>query len=209
MNLKKKLLKLTRSDCKKHNIRLYLGKGRSVRYFGITRVNGFFDFDCAPKRPKLACAIGKKNWELTLVHERSHLHQWLENCPAWAAYVHTCTSIIERSMSGEAVDQELLTRDARITMTMERDCEMRSHQALKELGYSKIKLDEYVQKANAYTMFYLYIAKHRKWYKIGSEPYTLRKVWSRFPKRFNVNIDSTFARLEHLYDFCVDPSDSK
>ena len=207
MNIRNELVNIVRSECKANGVNLYLGSGKSVQYNRSVRVNGFFDFDT--KIPKLACATGRPNWELVLVHELNHMLQWKEDCKVWRNYCATTGNMIERAISGKSTDSNKLKKDSMITLLMEHDCERRSHAMLKKLGYPKTKLTEYVQKANAYSLFYLYVAKHKKWYSIGKEPYNLKIVWSKFPKTFDIDIFSTFNNLGHLFEYCVKPIPSK
>ena len=197
----KKLLADVRRECKANNIKLYLGKGKYIKY-GKMKVNGLFDIDA--EVPTLSVAVGKKNWELILSHEFSHFQQWIENCDWWKAYETCDTWIIDRVVGGEEVDEKELAKSAKIIMMMERDCEMRSHKLLKSLGYSEGKLKQYVQKANSYYMFYLYIVKHKKWYKIGKEPYNIKSLWRQFPTTFDFDIKKEFSKLEHLYYNCIE-----
>jgi hypothetical protein len=210
MSVRSELVRMARAECKANGIKLYLGKGKSVQYGRGIRVNGFFDFDVKkPKQPRLACATGRPNWELVLVHELNHVRQWKEDCKVWKDYCDTTGDMIDRAISGRKIDPIKLKKDTFITLLMEHDCERRSHSMLKKLGYPKAKLVQYVQKANAYALFYLYVAKHKKWYSIGKEPYNTKKVWSKFPKTFDIDIASTFAQVGHLFDHCVTPNPSK
>jgi len=62
---------------------------------------------------------------------------------------------------------------------------------------------EYIQKANAYTLFYLFVSDERVWYTIGKEPYRLPTVWKQFPKSFDIDLISTYNNLKHLYWRCI------
>lgn len=204
MNIQKELFAMTRAECKESGVEIYMGKGKSVRYAPNIRSNGFFDFDVPPsKKPRLAFAMGSPNWELTLVHELNHLRQWREDTEIWNDYISITGNVIDAVLSGKKVNDKKLMKDARITLLMEHDCEKRAYETLKKLGYPQKKLIEYIQKANSYALFYLYIATRKKWYKIGHEPYNMKQVWSQFPKTFDIDIDAEFEKLGHLYDLCV------
>jgi hypothetical protein len=209
MNLQEKLLRLVRKECKESNVKLYLGKGKSIQYSKGILVNGYFspDDEYEDDSPKLCCAIGKPRWELTLVHELNHLRQWREDCKEWRDYAKLKGNIIDEAISGKNVNRKILQKNITATILLERDCEQRSYETLKSLGYPQKKLDEYVQKANAYTIFYVYMTDHRKWYVIGREPYNVENVWRRFPKTFDVDIDAIYDKLGHLYQNCVKVSD--
>jgi hypothetical protein len=203
MNLRQKLVKIARKECKESNVKLYLGKRKAVRCIKIL-VNGFFDATPDDEDiPVLACATGRPNWELVLVHELSHLRQWRENCKLWAEYEKIPGNLIDHAISGKNISQRSLEKHIRTAMLLERDCEYRSYDTLKELGYPKNKLQDYVQKANAYTIFYLAILKWRKWYQIGKEPYNIKAIWSKFPTTFDIDVYATFDDLSHLYEQCI------
>jgi hypothetical protein len=194
-----KLLKIIKEELKESKIKLYLGKGKYLKYSPGIKVNGFFDYE----NSKLAVATKKPNWELTLVHEYSHFKQWKEQCREWQDYVGT-PPVIDKPVEGFEVDIKELNYSAKVTMMMERDCEIRAHNLLKKFGYPKDKLVEYIQKANAYALFYLFLAKHRKWYVIGKEPYVLPNVWKKFPKTFSIDLNKTYDKLEYLYFDCTE-----
>ena len=203
MNLKDKLLIITRKECKENKITLYLGKGKTVSYTKGIKSSGFFDFDHEdPFDRKLACATKLPNWELTLVHELSHMRQWKENCKVWQDFVNMSNNNIDSAVLGKEVSLKHLLKDINITIKMEHDCEKRAYTTLKELGYPKHKLEEYVQKANAYVLFYLHIAKTKSWYKSGKAPYSIKNVWSKFPKTFDFDVHATYNKLQHLYNEC-------
>ena len=205
MNLKDKLKELAHKECKKNKVKLYLGRGKSVKYpIGNIRVNGFFNFDVdTTTTPILACATGRPNWELVLVHELCHMRQWKDNCKVWRNYCQDHHNFMDISLSGKYVNPKKLAKEAYIALLMEHDCEQRAHHLLSELGYSKQKLIEYIQKSNAYALFYLYVAQHNKWYEVGKEPYNLKNVWKHFPKTFDIDIDKEFFRLHKHFDQCV------
>ena len=201
--IQKQLLMLTRAECKNNKVKLYLGKGKAIQYTSTVKVNGYFDPEFEENVPKLACAMGVKNWELVLAHELNHMRQWIENCKTWRNYVKITGNIITEAISGKKVNNQTFKKNIFITIEMERDCERRTYETLKELKYPKKKLEEYVQKANAYTIFYIDILHHKKWYIIGQEPYNLKNVWSKFPKTFDVNIEEIYQKLGHLYANCL------
>ena len=196
---KQELLALVREKCKKHRIDLYLGPGQFVRPDEGICVNGYFDNIAR----KLAVATARANWQITLAHEFSHMCQWIDKCQTWKDYHKVNTQVIDDTISHCYVKQKTLDIAAKVAVDIERDCEKRTHKLLKEFGHPKEQLLEYIQKANAYCLFYLYLAKHHKWYEIGKEPYNLPKVWRKFPRTFEFDIHSKFKKLENLYKYCV------
>lgn len=204
MKLAKHLLPIIKKVCKSYNIKLYVGAGRSVRYGGV-RSNGFFVEGSGFGTGKLAVARKAKNWEYTLMHEFSHMLQWIDQCKAWCDYEKAFAGgdVVDPCLKGEQVDPKILSKQLRALLLLERDCEMRCAKILKFYRFSKTQIRRYIQAANAYTIFYLHIEKYHRWYEIGREPYNVRSVWQAFPTTFNVDVNTVYARLGHLYSKCI------
>lgn len=200
MNFKKDLLKLVKESCDEYKVQFYVGTGKYVTYNGKFKSNGFFDSEV----PKLAITTNVKNWELILVHEYCHLRQWIENCIHWRKYVRLNGDLISEWIDGNKIDKRGVTRQINALLNLERDCEQRSVKILQSFNVSQKAIDQYIQKANAYTIFYLFVLKHKKWYKIGQEPYNIPKVWKSFSNSFDIDVQQEFEKNEHLYWNCVD-----
>ena len=71
-------LEKVKADCKKYAISLELRRGKSVNLGGF-RCGGYFD----EEERKLVVAKGHKNFKELLVHEYSHMTQWLEGIDIW------------------------------------------------------------------------------------------------------------------------------
>jgi hypothetical protein len=196
----KKLIAYIENSCKDHGIELVLRKAKHVMA-GSTKCNGCFNYETG----HLVVATKVKFWELILVHEYAHMTQWLENCREWAAYRQSqidAGDLVDSALCGARVDKRKLHSQLRATMMMERDCERRAVVLLQTFGYTEIKTKQYIQKANAYTIFYLHIEKTRKWYKMGSEPYNKPSIWKHFPETFDVDVDEVYKDLRDLYEKC-------
>lgn len=185
-----KVLTHVKAACKTSGVTLYVGKGKHVKCDEF-KVNGYFD--C--KKKVLAFSTGTPAWVLVASHEVSHMQQWVDQCIAWKEY---CSVTNDVSDFFEWSDESF-----RVTIAMERDCEQRSVKLLRSFGYPKKRIDEYIQKANAYTLFYHYVHEYKKWYKIGVEPYNLPKVWKKFPKVFGIDQKAVYNDLKQYYAYCV------
>lgn len=190
------LLKLVKTDCKSYNIKLYLSTGKAVRNNGH-KCGGYF---CSSTK-KIAVAKGNPNWAIILLHEYCHLIQWRENCEAWS---NSCRYRIDYMSEWLAdsryVSKAKLDEVFRTTMNVEQDCERRKIAYLKQLGISKKKIQEEIQKANAYVLFYMYVKKNQIW-NLPKYPSRIKKIWSQCPKNFNYNFHKSFERVEHLYNY--------
>ena len=52
-------------------------------------------------------------------------------------------------------------------------------------------------------MFYNYIGKYKKWYKIGKEPYNNKKIRRLMPTNLRGKYNKLTPKLEKLYKECI------
>jgi len=142
-------------------------------------------------KPQLAVATGKDTalWLPILVHESSHLDQYLEGDKTWKdSYVPgTTIETVEIltlwfeqkiELSTDQLDEYVWrSRD------VELDCERRTVAKIKAFNLP-IDTVSYTQKANSYIFFYTAMRETRSWYIPGKEPYNLPEVWSLCPTVF-------------------------
>lgn len=142
-------------------------------------------------RPQLAVATGKdiSQWLPILVHESSHLDQYLEGSPAWndsyipnttIETVEILTLWFENKIELTATQ---LSEYVRRSRAVELDCERRTVDKMKRYNLP-LDITQYIQKANSYVFFYTAMAETRSWYIPGKEPYNLEHVWSLCPNTF-------------------------
>lgn len=206
-------LKVVRDDCKVNNVQLILEKGKSVQY-GSIPTNGLFetdgDFVDGDRKTRLSVAMGKteSEWLKTLVHEFSHMQQWKENCDIWKGMILSkvlnADTVMESWLAGSRYTEKTLDRAFDAMLKVELDCEMR---AVRAIARYKLPIDpvEYIQRANAYVLFYKVIRKYKQWYTIDREPYNLDDVWMKMPKTFRNIYDLPLsAKHEKLLLKCFD-----
>lgn len=198
--------------CTAHGMKFIKGE-RSVTYPGSdSPCNGYFDGNCNP--PVLASALEAPEAFTILVHEFCHSMQFLENCVIWQRHLPTeeqkkkygeCSDdILFHWVDGkiEVPEQELDSIFNGI-IGVELDCEKRVVKLIDELNLD-IDKDLYIQRANAYVYFYLYLRKYRKWYSIDKEPYNISDVYVLMPTDFETltytgKIDPFFEGLFKTY----------
>ena len=192
------LIAKVRDECKAEGVLFTLTRTKSVLIEGGRRCNGYFSDE--GNIPELVVARKANNWFITLAHEYSHMQQWKEDIPEWSAYNKYVDwdAILNPKVPKRKRDKSSLS-----AYNLELDCEKRTVKFFREAGMGKKFISEYIQKSNAYTMFYLFMSDYCKWYEIGKEPYQIEDVWRRFPKTFNFNLEKTYNRLKHLYWQCV------
>lgn len=190
-----------KEDCKKNNIELVLKNSQGIPYTtggeNPMMVNGYFD----DKPPKLACAVGKdiSQWLLVLIHESSHMDQFIEKVPEWTNNIGLDET--DRWIHGKEGDMELIHREIKTGIDVELDCEKRSVEKIKKLGLdSIINIDDYIRKANAYILFYLWMEKNRRWYEIGKEPYNIDNIVNSMPNSFDIDYTVLTPDIEKLFD---------
>jgi hypothetical protein len=66
-----------------------------------------------------------------------------------------------------------------------------------------VNVEEEIQKANSYILFYTFIKEVRKWNTPGKAPYQVKEVWSKMPKTFNMDYFTVSSEISELYKkFC-------
>jgi len=188
-----------RETTSKEGVRLFLSPDNGVEYVGGGFMcNGYFDGD----GKTLACALGKdvSQWLIILLHESCHMDQWIEQVPEWTENIGMDN--IDRWLSGDNnVDMKKIDEEIRTSMLVELDCEKRTVEKIKKYNLdSIIDIDEYIQKSNAYILFYLWLKKNRRWYTIGKEPYNQAIVVSSMPKSFNIDYTNLDSEIEKVFD---------
>jgi hypothetical protein len=121
-------------------------------------VGGYFDGD----GKVLAVATGRMedSWLGVLLHEYSHLTQWIEDAPVW----RDCRYDMWRWLDGARIRNP--SESVRTVQEVEADCERRTIRLARELE-APIDLERYARAANAYIHFHNVIADKRKWYRPG------------------------------------------
>jgi len=149
--------------CKKHKINFRLSGGKSLNADGA-RCGGWFD----DSNKELAIALDMPlKWSLSiLLHEESHLDQWLDPTSVW--YNYGIYNSFPRFFSWLTKESELRDplKEARKIIILEADCEKRTLRKIKKRWSHIIDFEVYSRSANAYMFSYLWMAKTRKW--IGS-----------------------------------------
>ena len=188
--------------CAENNIELFLPNTLGVQYPGENiQTNGYFD----PDSRVLACATGKElnKWLLILLHEASHLDQFLEKDPV----LNTLLGLEETLKwieGSDDVDINKIDEEIKSGIAVEVGCEKRTVEKIKKYDLEFVaSSDVYTQKTNAYVLSYLWMRQKRKWYKIGFEPYNIESVYTKMPKTFDIDYtkltDDVFDAFEHLH----------
>ncbi|MDO8536646.1 MAG: hypothetical protein Q7R94_00145 [bacterium] len=171
-----------------NNVDLVFAQESHLQYPGSkSLVNGYF-IDKGGKR-EFGVAMGKPmdKWLSVLVHESSHMDQWMEDAYCWKERLIPGTGIeaLDEIFRWTAKEIELppekVSDYIRRARNVELDCEWRTVQKIREFDLP-IDLVSYIQGANSYLFFYTVMKVTRAWYIPGKEPYNIPEVWSLAPK---------------------------
>lgn len=168
-----------------HGITYTLVNNDHVDYCGI-KCNGFF---CC-QQMSLAVATGKSiaQWLPTLVHEYSHMTQWIDGNIAFKNYYAESPEPLTQLKAWWDLEITLalneLSRLVSLVQAVELDCEKRAVDLIRSHKLPLNTLD-YIKQANAYIYFYKIVEYRRRWYEIGSEPYNVPDIWQAMPTNFD------------------------
>lgn len=193
---------IIKEECKSNNVEFYFSKGKSVIFKSGVKSNGYFfdGEDTSPPTPKLAIATNDNSLD-TIIHEYCHMRQYLEQVDVWL-------NLKNKSHVWEWIDGDDTITEAEVDASVsayyevELDCEKRAVQKHIEWD-TGICLKEYIQKANAYTLFYLYMRENRVWYRVGKEPYSLEEVWTQMPNSFTFDRIECYNKVRNLFEKCI------
>ena len=179
-------------SCEENSVDIVLTNTKSVALTGSSvESNGCFEETEGDEVGILSCAVGKpiEEWLPTFVHESCHKDQCVERAACWVDnYFGDLDSmgLIELWLEKyvELSPQQKM-RYFSASILVELDCEVRSVDKIKQWNLP-IDTDEYIQKSNAYVLFYHIVRLTRQWYEIGREPYNVHDVWGRMPKTWMV-----------------------
>lgn len=195
-----KLISHIKSQCKINGVKLTIKQSKYIKVSSF-KSSGYFDSE----EKEIVCAKKNPNFLIVLAHEFCHMTQWIDSkygkCDAWYKYQKGNVGIVDEWLS----DKNKKFRNSSIkaalvkSLNLELDNERRTHKLLKSFGMNKKELDLYVQKSNAYVLFYLHLLETRNWYKPGNAPYENKTVVSAMSKKFNMNYKSLSKKIKKVY----------
>ena len=150
--------------------------------------NGYFDDD--NKKLVFWADDEKLAWITIALHEYSHFLQWRENTEMWRACMETLDpnapdDNLDTWLGGKERDGAILDKEVRSLIIVENDADRRTAELIVQYGLTDIvDVQEYAQKAHAYSLFYYWVRKNRKFYTLGKEPYNNEAIWRKMPNQF-------------------------
>lgn len=195
-----RLISDVKEKCKKLGVKLTLSPEKTILMSENVYVGGYFSDE--EDAVELACAMGQPDFEKTILlftHESCHLDQWSESDQEDSIWAKGDTmGIIDGWLNGEELDESELNESFKQSMDLELDCEKRTVEKIKKYDLP-INTEHYIQKANAYILFYNYVKKHRKWSNPGNPPYG-DNIWPSAPKTWLDDYSQIPKELEEAYD---------
>lgn len=191
-----------------NGVKIVLHDDETVPYaIGGCPVSGYFvDYG----NPTLAVALKNKSWVMTLCHESCHMDQWIEKSPFWTnSFIdgREAVEYIDEFCNGENFSEEKLNDFIKKARGVEWDCEKRSIQKAIKYGLD-INVEEEIQKANSYILFYTFVKETRKWNTVGKAPYNIKEVWSLMPKTFDMDYEVVPENIkEAYYKYCFETNE--
>lgn len=172
------LVKHIKQECKKHNVTLKIGRGKTVKLDSL-RVGGYFDSD----NLVLTAASKSTVFKTLLAHEYCHLTQYVDKFHLWDKCGDSMTKI-EKYINGENV------RDIEKAIAISRDLELDNEKrTAKLLDEYDLDIDKglYIKQSNAYILFYNYMVHSRRWSKPGKAPYTNERIIAAMSDKFDMD----------------------
>lgn len=168
-----RFLRDLRKKCLANKVKLRFVRAKTVDNNGY-RCRGYCGED------EIAIARRNPNWLGVVVHESCHLDQCLEGSRLWTEDDRYGNGVLEKYLSGKAV--ESLRKAINTIIRLELDCERR---AIKKIVQYDLPINTitYIQKANAYLLYYNYVYEVCEWRPgVYDKPEIYQKMPSCFMK---------------------------
>jgi hypothetical protein len=195
---KQDFIKKVKYDCKTHGVKFVAGRGKQINYAKGIKISGLFSDE-----PPLTLAYATKHKDCleTLVHESSHMDQWISQIDMWTK---------SKSYDDDQVFDDWLTNKREFTKNkiestvrriqeVELDCERRAVEKIKRYNLP-IDVPTYIKKANSYLLLYTLMKENRKWSK--TPPYRIKAIVDVMPDKFLKDYSKMSGKLKKLYEAC-------
>jgi hypothetical protein len=146
----------------------------------------------------LAVAVDRSEeaWLGVLLHEYSHLTQWVEQTPIWRDYRADMWDWLE----GRRIKDPAAA--VKSVQEVEADCERRTMRLARELE-APINLETYARSANAYIHFHNVMADKRKWYRPGVVMAERPELLAAANPTFDTDFSVTSPELRKQLEACL------
>ena len=172
-------MELVKKKCKQHGVKLDIRDTTFVKLDNI-RCSGYFD---GGETPQLVVAGKRPDMASILVHEFSHLTQWVDGIDLWDASNDSLNKLTEW-LGGKNVKN--IHKHIELCRELELDNEKRASKYVKKYKLG-IKPSDYIRRANAYVLFYNWLLISRKWSSPKNSPYTNKNLSKVMSNKFDMD----------------------
>jgi hypothetical protein len=184
--------------CKAHRVELMLCPSRTVVLTDSYTADCDGYFDDTDKVLVVACGKPFEEWIEILVHEYSHMEQWLSD-KRWKRWIKCCEKL------WAWMDDEIELTDAQVNdivdgmIELERDCELRAMFNIQK-WMLPINRSMYMRKANLYLYSYRMLPEVKRFPKgIYDNKELIKLCKPRIYKKYDKIPDDIRERIESLY----------
>jgi hypothetical protein len=189
----KMFIEMVKSGCKKHKISCKLKDVKYLKPVPSIRCTGYFD----DENKTLQVAMKQKDSFEILVHEYSHLTQWIDKVPVYMK-ANKYLLAVDKWIAGTNLPSAVVDAAIQGTVDLELDNEKRSVKLIAKYNLS-IDKENYIKKANAYLYFYHWMKNTRKWSTPNNLPYRNKNIVAAMPTTFRGKYDKLPKRFEKLF----------
>lgn len=187
----KKFIQHVKEQCAEYGIKCIIRHVKYVKLSGNIQCGGWFD----EEGKELVCASNRPDFLQILVHEFSHLTQWIDQCEAWKKGIGG-VGYVDEWLSGKKVPN--IRKHLAYSRDLELDNEKRAVKHIKKFGLS-INIEDYIRRANAYVQFYNHMYYTRKWATSKNSPYRNPRIIAAMPKTFHMNYEKMSKKVEKVF----------
>jgi hypothetical protein len=190
----KMFIEMVKSGCKKHKISCKLKDVNYLKPVPSIRCTGYFD----DENKTLQVAMKQKDSFEILVHEYSHLTQWIDKVPVYMK-ANKYLLAVDKWIAGTNLPSAVVDAAIQGTVDLELDNEKRSVKLIAKYNLS-IDKENYIKKANAYLYFYHWMKNTRKWSSPNNLPYRNKNIVAAMPTTFRGKYDKLPKKFEKLFE---------
>ncbi|NBO36880.1 hypothetical protein EBU91_05040 [bacterium] len=180
-------VKFVKEQLSKNDIKLVIGKGRSVNVGGF-RCDGYFDENLKI----IKVAKQDPHFLETLLHEYCHFLQWRQKTQIFKHSDKYCL-IVERWLNGKHYSKPLIKRAFYWVRKMERECEQIAAKLIDKYDLP-IDKSKYIKNANCYIYAHFFMEQKRKYTAFSKNPFTDKSVQKIMPNTFKVLSHKTIPK---------------
>ena len=147
---------------------------------------------------ELIVCTNTPDWLQSLVHEASHLDQFLEKDSVWH---HPHLAINHWDIVEHVLHPKKWKWAWKITCVLEIDCDSRAVDKINKYRLTDINISEYIREANCYHASYYYFNKYKCFSHKDHNPFDIPEIIELFPDDRILSIDEAWKENKLLGEF--------